>query len=156
MYNTSDDVISSVIRELYDNGHEIGLHGSYNSYSCYELLSLEKSSLQRLTGIELSGIRQHFLNYDNKITPLLHNKCKFDYDSSIGIKPDIGIGFKRGTSFPYYISLPNGEISNILEIPLVIMDTSLEHNSSFDDCMHILNQVERHGGALTISGTTTN
>ena len=100
IFDIETQPVKEAIKRLAEQGSEIGVHGSYNSFNNLALLQSEKRTLKGITGLESVGIRQHYLNYDNSLTPLLHLQAGFKYDSSVGLKPDYGVGFKRGTSFP--------------------------------------------------------
>jgi peptidoglycan/xylan/chitin deacetylase (PgdA/CDA1 family) len=150
IYDIESSPIIEVITKLRNNGFEIGVHGSYNSYNNFDLLLTEKKILESITNSEVKGIRQHYLNYDLSITPKIHNQCGFLYDSSIGFKPNIGIGFRRGTSFPFKIALSDSNDSSLVEIPLLVMDGALDRISNFNDCVKLIDQVEKYHGVLTI------
>jgi hypothetical protein len=152
LYNIESISIQDAIRKLHNTGFEIGVHGSYNSYNNLELLQSEKHILESIIGKTVKGIRQHYLNYDISKTPTLHNKCGFSYDTTIGFKPVDGIGFRRGTCFPFYIMLSDLSISKLLELPLIIMDVALNRNISvtLGDCFEIIEEVEKYQGVLTI------
>ena len=149
-YRVEQDLIKNNIRQLSLGGHEIGVHGSYNSYRTPSLLRSEKETLESITGSQIAGIRQHHLNYDNNSTPRIHNDCGFKYDTTIGFKPATGIGFRRGTSFPFRIMLPDKTVSPLLEIPLIIMDVALDSTATPSECLNIVDRVEKHRGILTI------
>ncbi len=150
-YKIENSAVKRAIRKLADLDCEIGVHGSYQSYLSQELLQKEKIQLESIVGSSISGIRQHYLNYHKSITPLIHGACGFNYDTSIGYKPDDGIGFRRGTSFPFQIILPGGETSPVLEIPLIIMETGLESSSDgLKESFALMDKVERYGGVLNI------
>jgi hypothetical protein len=149
-YDIDNPSIKESIRKLVKLGYEIGLHGSNNSYNNLELLQNEKRILESITGSDITGIRQHNLNYDNNVTSNIHDKVGLKYDTSIGFNPGIGIGFRRGTSFPFRVILPDLTISHVLEIPLIIMDGALDRGVTLNDCFNMIDQVEKYGGILTI------
>lgn len=148
-YNIEAPRIQECIQKLSDMEFEIGLHGSFKSYNNFILLSSEKNTLESIACKKLTGIRQHYLNYDNT-TSDIHQKCGFLYDTTIGYKPDDGIGFKRGTSYPFHIMLPDMTISPLLEIPLIIMDSALGSTWTAEHCFQLIKQVEKYRGVLTI------
>lgn len=150
VYNIENQQVREAIIKLAKAGFEIGVHGSYNSYSNLELLQSEKRILESIINSEITGIRQHYLNYDNNLTPELQNKAGFRYDSSIGFKPDVGVGFRRGTCFPFQVLMPDLSISPVLEIPLLIMDGAMDAGATSEDCFKLMDQVEKYGGVLTI------
>jgi hypothetical protein len=149
-YRVKKDSIKNNIRQLNLRGHEIGVHGSFNSYRTSDLLRTEKELLESITGSPIAGIRQHHLNYDKASTPQIHNACGFKYDTSIGFKPADGTGFRRGTSFPFHVMLPDRTISPLLEIPLIIMDVALDSSATPSECLKLVDQVARYRGILTI------
>jgi peptidoglycan/xylan/chitin deacetylase (PgdA/CDA1 family) len=110
----------------------------------------EKETLESITGSAMKGIRQHYLNYDNRITPEIQYLSGFKYDSSIGYKPDNGAGFRRGASFPFKVMLPSRKVTDLLEIPLIIMDGALDKAIKIDDCYRLVEQTAKYGGVLTI------
>ena len=150
VYDIESLPIKELIKSLSINGNEIGVHGSYNSFSNAELMRIEKQTLESITGSKVKGIRQHYLNYDNHVTPGIQCQSGFEYDSSIGFKPDIGVGFRRGTSFPFKIMQPDHKITDLLQIPLIIMDGALDKATKIEECYKLVEQVEKYGGVLTI------
>jgi len=154
-YDIEKPVIRKSILKLDESGFEIGIHGSYRSFNQPELLQKEKHTLESIAGKEIEGIRQHYLNYDINSTPSIHCNCGFKYDTSIGLKPATGIGFRRGTSFPFSIMLPDLSISDLMELPLIIMDSAVGSTATYDECFNLVDQVEKYGGVLTILWHTT-
>lgn len=114
-YTFQDKRIIDIIKYLDHNGWEIGLHGSYWSYKNHELLKIEKEGLEYILGHPVSGIRQHYLNWEEH-TWEIHEKLGFEYDSSWGYRKNIG--FKDNKIVPFF-PVPG---SLFCEIPLVIMD----------------------------------
>jgi len=149
-YDINMPAIIRIIQELDNMGFEIGVHGSYNSYCNPDLLLAEKRTIESITGKRLTGIRQHYLNYNNSITPQIHYNCGFNYDTSVGFKPAQGIGFRRGTSFPFQVMLPDMSVAPLVEIPLIIMDTAIGRTATDKDCFHLIDQIEKYNGVLTI------
>jgi hypothetical protein len=150
VYDIESQCIKEVIKELSNEHFEIGVHGSFDSYNQCEQLESEKNTLESILGIPVKGVRQHYLNYDSQLTPKIHEKTGFKYDTTIGFKPDIGVGFRRGTCFPFQVLLPDMRVSPVLEIPLVIMDGALDSTATVDQCFHLIDQVEKYGGVITI------
>lgn len=150
VYDVQDPLIYSAIKALSENGCEIGVHGSYNSFNNLDLMECEKKTLESITRRRIKGIRQHYLNYDHQVTPTLHCHCGFNYDSTLGFKPGTGIGFRRGTSFPFQILHPDSGISDLWEIPLIIMDGALDSAVKLEDCLKVIDGVQEYGGVLTI------
>lgn len=148
--------IQEVIKKLKAAGFEIGVHGSYRSYCDTNLLMNEKRILEWVTGDKVLGVRQHYLNYNPVDTPRIHLECGFAYDSSIGLKPASGIGFRRGTCFPFLVTDVKGTSCQVLELPLIIMDSAVGISAQPEECFRLMDQVEKYRGVLTILWHTRN
>jgi hypothetical protein len=112
--------------EAREAGFDVELHGSYTSIVEGSALSGESQELARAMARRTRGGRQHWLRFDT------HEKlfasvagAGLQYDSTLGFADRVG--FRNGASFafpPY-----NFEVEapfDFLEIPLVLMDGSLE------------------------------
>lgn len=123
-YNVEDKEIQGLIREIDNNGWELGVHGSYNSYKNLTLLASQKKRLERIVNHPIKGVRQHYLNFDFEKTWVLQKKAGFKYDSSFGLNR--GIGFKdrtRKVPFnPFSIS-----DNKFMVFPIALMDSALPH-----------------------------
>lgn len=110
-----------IVKLLADK--DIGLHGSPEAAFDLNALKTEKQKLEKL-GLKPRGYRTHYLFFDYQKSFALLEEAGFDYDSTLGYWENIG--FRCGTSFPFYpYNLEEDRAFNILEIPLVVMDTSL-------------------------------
>jgi hypothetical protein len=114
------------LSEASRRNFSVGLHGSYTSVIEAENLAPEATALANVTGTTRMGGRQHWLRFD-------HHEKLFEaveragllFDSSLGFHEVTG--FRNGASFafpPY--DFPNETPHEFLEIPLAIMDGSLE------------------------------
>lgn len=123
-YRLNDEAkLVEKLQYLKDEGFEVGLHGSYNSAIDGDLLLREKETLENLTGITVEKTRQHWLRYDEGITPYIHEKY-FRYDSTLGWN-DIP-GFRSGCASrfrPY--DHRNQRPFEYFETPMVVMDSQL-------------------------------
>jgi hypothetical protein len=121
--------ISEIVSRLNDaqpNGFSVGMHASYTSIIEGSTLLPETTAMEKALGRKAIANRQHWLRFES------HEKlyravasAKLALDSSLGF-PD-QVGFRNGASFafpPY--NLEDEEPYEFLEIPLVIMDGSLE------------------------------
>ena len=147
-YDLENPEIAKIIKKLDLEGWEIGLHGSYNSYKDKNLLKWEKNKLEKILGKRVHGVRQHYGNLKIPETWKLQEDLGFEYDSTFGITDYDG--FKDSKYLPFY---PLG--SRFLEIPLIIMDTSLfsidkSVEEIWEDCKKLIEDVEENSGVLTI------
>lgn len=111
------------LRCLKANGFEIGLHGSYNSAIDGDLLRREKETLENLVGDVVEKTRQHWLRYDEGITPYIHAK-NFRYDSTLGWN-DVS-GYRSGCASRYRpYDHRNQRPFEYFETPMVVMDSHL-------------------------------
>jgi len=117
----TDTKLQLKLKQLIYDGFEIGLHGSYYSATDEKRLVNEKAILEDVLGKRVEKIRQHWLRYEERITPVLHNKY-FKYDSTIGWNDRIG--FRSGCANRYRPYNHNKqEPFDYMVTPQVIMDS---------------------------------
>lgn len=145
----------SVLEKLVSYGFEIGLHGSFNTYNNADLLVNQKEMLQKNLKHQVSALRQHYLHFEIKCTPQVIQEASFLTDSSVGFNK--GTGFRSGTCFPYYLPYSKSTSSTVLELPLVLMDTSMIFHSGlnwqhiYKKTEQLISQVESVGGCFTVN-----
>ena len=154
-YSLKNKFLLKMVRELKEKGFDIGLHPSYNAYNDELIMKREMLKLKKVMGIEQLGVREHFLRYDVKSTPMLHSNLNFIYDSSLGYH-DLE-GYRTGYSFPHKLfDLKNNKTLNIIEIPLIIMDSTLEYYRHLEPekakavIKEMINRLKNYGGILTL------
>ena len=114
-YKIDAEPVKCVIKWLDTNGWEIGLHGSYKSYINKDMLAREKFILDSILGHEVMGIRQHYLNLERNITWRIQKDVGFKYDTTFGLKNDIGFAENIHTPFRPFND-------NFIVFPMIIMD----------------------------------
>lgn len=121
-YDISQDKgLAQKLGDIAAKGFDIGLHGSHDSGNRPLLLKQELQGLQKVIQQKVSGGRQHFLTYSVMTTPKIFQNEGIEYDTSVGFR-DMN-GFRAGACLPYYLYyLPEDRPTNVLEIPLVLMD----------------------------------
>jgi peptidoglycan/xylan/chitin deacetylase (PgdA/CDA1 family) len=149
-----DDLVS-VLGELHDGGWEVGLHGGFDAYLDMEKLRQEKGVLEKALGHSVGGYRGHFLKFRVPDTWEALSQAGFVYDTTIGY-PDCA-GFRNGMCHPYRpYNLRTGSWIDIMEVPLVIMDTSIfEHmrlnaEQAWELTSRLLGRVNEMAGAVSI------
>jgi peptidoglycan/xylan/chitin deacetylase (PgdA/CDA1 family) len=146
-YNINDSTIISLIRDLDKKGHEIGVHGSYNSFNDLELLMKEKLTLEKILNRRIFGIRQHHLNL-NENTWKIQKQLGFKYDASWGLNKDFG--FKDNQIKPFK---PFND--EFLVIPMTIMDRPfVTHPNKWDKLEGILDEIEEIDGTIVLNWHT--
>jgi len=127
--------VCSIMKEIYREGCEIGLHGSIDGFKDGNILEAERHQIEGCFNGACNGIRQHFLLLDKNRTPFEQLKAGFQYDSTLGYR-DI-CGYRCGTGFPYsWFNLFMEGNDNFLEVPLIVMDSSLviEKSGNLSGC----------------------
>ncbi|MDO9384673.1 MAG: polysaccharide deacetylase family protein [Hyphomicrobiaceae bacterium] len=124
-----DPFVLSLMGRIHERGHEIGLHGSYETY-------LDEGQLQRELGLLRSamtraaveqadiGTRQHFLRWRTPITARALNNTGLTYDTTLGYADSPG--FRCGTCYSFHLfDLATSETLTLQERPLIAMESSV-------------------------------
>lgn len=123
-YSTNDSYIISLIKTLQEEGFEIGIHPSFNSYNNFQMLRLEKERLGKASGKAVLGGRQHYLRWKTPDTWGILEKVGLRYDTTLSFADREG--FRSGICFPYKpFDITQNRILDIWELPLTVMDASL-------------------------------
>lgn len=128
-YDIKEQKILELIRRIDRRGHEIGVHGSYNSYQSASQIQLERQRLInacRQVGVDdhVNGNRQHYLRWDTSQTPDYLNAAGYVYDTT-GSFADLP-GFRYGTSRPFTMwSWQKYAQLQIKQVPLILMECSI-------------------------------
>jgi hypothetical protein len=114
------------LSEASKRGFPVELHGSYSSVVGGATLTQESLRLEKATGEKAMGNRQHWLRFDqhDNLFQAIED-AKLVFDSSLGFSDMVG--FRNGASFafpPY--DFKKERPYQFLEIPLAVMDVSLE------------------------------
>lgn len=146
-YDITDDAIVEVIRRLDAEGWEIGLHGSYQSYTDQFRLAYEKAVLESLLDGPIIGGRQHYLNLDRSQTWRYHATLGLRYDASLGSSTTYG--FTNG----YEVKRPFDD--SFVVFPLTIMEVALpdpetQRDEAIDACDRLLTEAAENGAVMTI------
>ncbi len=128
-YEPEDPAIRSLMRSIYQRGHEIGLHPSYNTYQTPSAIVAEAKRLRAVA--ESDGIRQrewggrmHFLRWEHPTTLRAWEEAGMDYDSTLGYADHPG--FRCGTCFEYPAFDPvSGMILKLRLRPLIAMECTV-------------------------------
>lgn len=123
--NADYDITKSKFRNIFDliekSGSEIAVHGSIGTHQDVDLL---KSEIGR-TGKDINGNRFHFLLFDTVNTPEVLSRSGLQYDSTLYFAETIG--FRNAFCLPFYLfDIKNFCSTDVIEIPLSVMDTSFE------------------------------
>jgi hypothetical protein len=152
---SKEAVLKDSIKMLIRKGKGIGLHSGYNSYASSGELLLQKSMLSRTLNYSVRGLRQHWLRFSVKNTWKAQEEAGFLYDASFGFND--AIGFRSGLAHPYFpYSHEEGRSYRILEVPPVLMDSTLMHygnrteESAFTEAVCVLKEVKKFAGTCVM------
>lgn len=151
-YNLS--AISSLLNKLKDEGWDIGLHGDFGTYNSAEKMAAAVARFRAQTGLEPRGLREHFLQFDYGTSWGIINSQGFDYDTSVGNRNKLG--FRLGLCTPFHPPDASWRPIQVLEVPLVLMDTTLwgylkrTEEDGIKDFVCLKDKVARVEGLYTI------
>ena len=123
-YNVSENkALQTELKDMIDNGWEIGLHGSFFSANDEDQLRLEKKLLEKAIGTKVTKTRQHWLRYEERSTPFIHEQL-FEQDSSIAWNNKIG--FRAGIANKYrpYNHKEDRPFRHFI-VPQIVMDSNI-------------------------------
>lgn len=143
-----------MIFALRDSGVELGIHPSYRSFDSQTAFQNEVSALKDILQQDTVGGRQDFLRW----TPETWGVWEAEgiaYDASVGFADHIG--FRAGTCHPYRPwLLDQGREANLLEIPLIAMDSTLlsymcvSEEEALEKTRHCIDRCRVVGGVFTL------
>lgn len=135
-YQLDEPRIVDLMQNILGRGHQIGMHGSYQSYRNPELIASERAHLERqIQSINPSSKvrenRQHFLRWRVEETPDHLQYAGFDVDASGGFADQAG--FRFGTSRQFRLwSWKKREGLNVMQSPLIVMDGTIASYMNLD------------------------
>lgn len=159
-YSLDDPPVRRLLRRIHERGHEIGLHGSYDTMRDPELLAQQFTNLRRACaaeGIEQDtwGGRQHYLRWEPETTWRAYEEVGLDYDTSAGYSDRAGFRLGTCSELPVFDARA-GRRLQLRERPLVAMEVALLDHAALspDDALAELvalkEQCTRHGGLFTL------
>lgn len=128
-YDLHEPRILSLIKTIVDRGHDVGVHGSYNTYQDAAQVKRERQRMiaacnQAGVAVKVQGNRQHYLRWDAAQTQDHLEAAGFEYDTS-GSYADMP-GFRYGTSHEFSMwSWKKKAPLKIKQRPLVVMECSV-------------------------------
>ena len=152
-YRVSDHKVREAMTFLEQQGHEIGVHGSFGTHTDTDKMS---EDIQRI-GHRIIGNRFHFLMFDNDKSIYVLEQNGLNYDCTLGFANHIG--FRRGICHPFYLfNFTESRISEVLEFPLLVMDTTLEHSrymhltpaQAMQPIQKLIDEVAKFNGVFTV------
>jgi peptidoglycan/xylan/chitin deacetylase (PgdA/CDA1 family) len=128
-YNIEDKNIVSLLKMIHSRGHDIGLHGSYQSYVDQSKIIREKHRLQ--STLDKNKIdqkvlknRQHYLRFEVDRTPEYLDDAGFLFDSTGGFADLPGYRFGTSNDFSMWGWIKMTKLS-LIQQPLILMECSV-------------------------------
>ena len=147
--------IRRLIRELSDGGHEIGIHGTMQSFDDREAMGRTVKHLRAVCPEPVNGIRQHYLRFEPKLTARLQAEMGLSYDASLGFSEHEG--FRNSYCWPFkFYDFDRQQTMDFWEIPLTLMDVTHFHHRNMDyarsnDSVRILaSEVVKFNGVFSL------
>ena len=152
-YSLNNNIVRKSLNYIKKKGGEIALHAATSSCNNINQLTKELNSINSGT----TGIRFHYLAYDVQSTPAVLQKSGVTYDTTLGFAETIG--FRNAITHPFYLfDITKNSSTDVIEIPLIIMDRTLQHSKylnlspskTFDTIQPLLEEVRKFSGAVSI------
>jgi hypothetical protein len=145
------DQLLPQLNRIVSAAGEVGVHG-LDAWLDVDEGRKERERVSQATGVNELGVRMHWLFFDEN-SPSILDRAGFTYDSTVGYRETVG--YRAGTMQAY---APPGA-ANLLELPLLVMDTALFYPSYLNlgepaaarQVFRLIDDAERIGGALTIN-----
>lgn len=161
-YDIEHPLIQNLMKTIHEQGHEIGIHLSYNSYLNSVRIAEEFNALKlacNRIGIDQTtfGGRQHYLRWSVPETWRAYAKAGIAYDTTLTYAEQIG--FRCGTCHEYTVfDLKERQQLNLVERPLSVMECSaldpiymnLDYSSAYREIMAIRNCCRKYNGNFVI------
>ena len=154
-FNFKIEDLEQELKYITENGWEVGLHGGHEAYNNLDKIIQEKERIEKILGKKVVGYRNHYLQFIVPETWELLSKAGFEYDTTFGYADCVG--FRNGMCHPFKpFNLNTNKEINILEIPLIVMDCTLDSYMKLDTekawevTKALIDIVERYKGVITI------
>jgi len=93
-YLPESERVREIVARIIDGGHEVGLHGSFETVEDGARFAHQRSRLEAITSRPVRGVRQHFLRRVVGTTERAMHDAGFAYDSTAGFADRNG--FRNG------------------------------------------------------------
>jgi len=146
--------VRSVSDRIRGEGWDVGLHGDFGTHDSAEKMNEAMSRFATGLGFRPTGLREHYLRFDFAMSWQVMENAGFSYDTTVGTNDRLG--FKLGLASPFHPPDGSWVPMNLLEVPLVLMDTTLwgylkrSEEDGLADSMKIIAEVEGVEGLLTL------
>lgn len=123
---------TAIFERVRDSGHEIGLHGSFETSQRPAAFQEQTERLARLSGARATGVRQHFVRLRPGSTHLQMAEAGFGYDASMGFADRNGFRLGVADVVPGW-SAGRGVAIELDLVPFAWMDRTLSKYSGVEN-----------------------
>lgn len=141
--------IKSIIQKYPQHG--VGIH--YNDD--YLSKGVKTTPLEEILNVKIHTGRAHYLIYNVETTLGILSEADITIDSTLGFNDMIG--YRQGTSHAFYPwDWSNDKVSNVLEVPLIVMDGTLRFSMklglrrAYKRLKDMIDEIEINHGNFTI------
>ena len=122
-YSLNDKLTLSIIKNIKQRGHLIGIHPTYNAYNDPDQFKREKEELEKVTSQNISFGRQHYLRFEVPTTWQIWNNNDMEWESSLSYADKEG--FRCGVCYAYSVfDIFARRKLKLKEKPLIVMEGS--------------------------------
>lgn len=162
-YRLHDRGIRRALNAISARGHEIGVHGSYNTYRDAAQVSRERTLMSEACAAakadpHIRGNRQHYLRWDAQETPDHLDGAGYEYDTTGGYADVPGFRFGTARAFTMW-SWRNRRPLALKQRPLIVMDRTLfgrqylsmnDRDAALSLALRLRANATRYGGDFTL------
>src|SRR5919198_4226840 len=123
-YRIDSALARRILAAVSSGGHEIGLHGSFATYTNLEVFRAQREHLGRALKRVPRGVRQHYLRMQPGETQTAMAGAGFDYDSTFGFADRNGFRLGVADILPAWNAIDQTG-AGIDEVPFAWMDRAL-------------------------------
>lgn len=124
-YSLKQKRLISIVRELFDGGHIIGLHQAFHSWSNASLMGTEKEAVELALGRGIYSCRQHWLRFSLRDTWRAQQEAGFTLDTTLGFNERPGFRNSAALKIPAWDNVNNIAFASLQSLPMVLMDSHL-------------------------------
>ncbi len=131
-YAPESSLARRIMGAAAEDGHELGLHGSFAAFVSRETLAEQRARLAAITGATVGGVRQHFLRMRPGVSHVAMAGAGFGYDSTFGFSERNGFRLGVADVVPVWDDR-NQRVLDLQEAPFVWMDRALSKYRGIED-----------------------
>lgn len=123
--------IADELRKFRDEGHEVGLHQSFDAWQSATAMRVEKHRVEQALGSPITHCRQHWLHFSFSKTWIAQNEAGLTFDSTLGFNDRAGFRASHALS----ITPPPSTLEvnpSIKTVPLILMDSHVYDYAGVD------------------------